>query len=43
MVTVLKIILLTVIPAALTGWVSYILAKHFLDDLGGPGDGTGYT
>jgi len=41
--TLLKFILLPIILVGLAGWVAHGIVKAFLDDLGGPGDGTGYT
>lgn len=43
MTTILKLVLLPFIILAVAGAVAHALVHVFLDDLGGPGDGTGYT
>jgi hypothetical protein len=41
--TLLEFILLPIILIVLAGWVAHWIVESFLDDLGGPGDGPGYT
>lgn len=43
MLTILRFLILPVAFVALMGWVLYCTVQVFLDDLGGPGDGPGYT
>lgn len=43
MTTILKLVILPFIILVLAGAVAHALVQVFLDDLGGPGDGTGYT
>ena len=41
--TLLKLILFPIILIVLAGWVAHCIVQNFLDDIGGPGDGAGYT
>jgi len=43
MTTLIKLVLLPFIILLLAGAIAHALVQVFLDDLGGPGDGTGYT
>lgn len=43
MVYLLKLVVVPLLFLALVAWVLYCTAQVFLDDLGGPGDGPGYT
>lgn len=43
MAFLLKFILAPLLTLAFAAWVLWMLAVSFMDDLGGPDDGPGYT